>query len=256
MNKIKNYLLLVFGSILIINMGCEPDEPNTPGNPLNGRTTAIFNPEKNYGTMTDIDGNIYKTIEIDDQVWMAENLRTTRYRNGDEIPNVTDTTEWVNLESGAFCNYRYTSNLDTIASLGRLYNWYAATDVRNIAPKGWHVPTDDEWTTLISYLGVDSIASIKLKEAGNRHWLIPAYGMQATNESGFTALPGGWREDYDGSFFNFFGGGYGVWWSSKTDEFGAIYYIFISYDNKNKLLLNNSVFANKSGYSIRCVKDK
>jgi len=255
MKNLLNYTSLSVFILLAIATGCQKCDSGKPYNPLNGRTTAIFNPDKTYGTVYDIDGNEYKTIVIGTQTWMAENLRTTRYRNGDAIPHVTVNADWAALESGAYCFYRNTTNLDTIATKGGLYNWFAAVDPRNITPKGWHVPTDAEWATLITYLGVDSVASTKLKEAGNKHWLLPAYGQKSTNESGFTALPGGCREDYDGSFFNFFGGGYGYFWSSSVDDFEYVYYIVITYFNTNNLIHTNSSLTKKAGFSIRCIKD-
>jgi uncharacterized protein (TIGR02145 family) len=139
-------------------------------------------------TVKDFEGNVYKTITIGTQTWMADNLRTTKYRNGDAIPEVTDSSAWINLITGAYCNYNNTRNNDTIVSYGRFYNLYAVTDNRNICPTGWHVSTDAEWTTLTDYLGGASVAGDKLKEKGTTHWESPNAG--ATNEIGFTALPG------------------------------------------------------------------
>ena len=144
-----------------------------------------------YSTMTDIDGNTYTTVKIGDQWWMAENLKVTHYRNGEEIPNITDNTEWANLTSGAYCDYD--NNPNNVATYGRLYNWYSIEDSRDLAPDGWHVPSRDEWQTMIEYLGGDGIAGGKLKESGTEHWLSPNEG--ATNESGFSALPSGMRGD-------------------------------------------------------------
>src|SRR5664280_1230387 len=115
--------------------------------PTNGLTTAIFNNTKTYGTMTDQDGNEYKTITIGTQTWMAENLRTTKYRDGTVIPNISYGA-WDTHFTGAYCTYNNTNDAVSIATHGRLYNWNAVTDSRNIAPAGWHVPTDAEWTTL------------------------------------------------------------------------------------------------------------
>lgn len=138
-------------------------------------------------TVTDYDGNVYQTVLIGDQCWMMENLKVTHYRNGDPIPHVTDGVTWGNLTSGAYCNYN--NDEGNVATYGRLYNWYAVDDSRNIAPAGWHVPSDAEWQTLVDYLGGDAVAGGKMKEAGTTHWASPNTG--ATNESGFTALPGG-----------------------------------------------------------------
>ena len=114
----------------------------------NGISEAIFNPDLTYGTMFDIDGNSYRTITIGDQIWMAENLRTTKYRNGDNMPNINSNSEWVALTSGGYSNYDNETDLDKLATNGSLYNWFAVSDNRNIAPEGWHVATYDEWTEL------------------------------------------------------------------------------------------------------------
>ena len=152
-----------------------------------------------YGTVTDYDGNEYVTITLGTQTWMMENLKTTHYSNGDEIPHVPDATEWMNLntadEKGAWCNYN--NNPAKGETYGHLYNWYAASDPRNLAPEGWHVPTKADWEILQAYLGGDNsnpqwipVIGSKLKEAGTDHWISPNV---ADNISGFTALPGGFR---------------------------------------------------------------
>ena len=233
---------------LILFPGCQ--KSNTPGpyNPLNGRTTAVFNPDKKYGKVTDIDGNVYRTIVIGTQTWMAENLRTTHYQNGDSIPEVMDYDRWRNMTSGAFCNYNNTTDLDTIATYGRLYNWYAVADSRNLAPKGWHVATAPDWLTLINYLGGDTIASKHLKEAGILHWDGPNDG---DNNSGFTALPGGRRyktQPYSGFEL------YADFWtsSSYTQSSAPFLYLTAWHDNSVYKGFNYNV----NGYSVRCVKDK
>lgn len=188
----------------------------------------------------------YNTIEIGTQCWMKENLNTTKYRNGVDIPNVTDNSAWTTLTTGAYCNYNNDENYAII--YGRLYNWNAVADSRNLCPAGWHVPTDVEWTTLTTYLGGQSVAGGKLKEIGTTHWQNPNAG--ATNETGFTALPGGSRNGLDGSFNNV---GYYCWfWSSSiydthnewirflTNEVSMVYREFYGYTN---------------GFSVRCAKD-
>jgi uncharacterized protein (TIGR02145 family) len=151
MNRIECFLLgcVISGIILFTAFNCskEKDVNNT-----NGRTTALFNDELEYGTLTDQDGNIYKTITIGNQVWMAENLRTTKYNDGTAIPNVTGKSEWCALTTGAYCNYNNTKNVDTISTYGRIYNWYAV-NTGKLAPPGWHVPNDEDWRTLTDYLG-------------------------------------------------------------------------------------------------------
>ncbi|MCX6247713.1 MAG: fibrobacter succinogenes major paralogous domain-containing protein [Bacteroidetes bacterium] len=185
-------------------------------------------------TVTDIDGNVYNTVKIGSQLWMAENLKTTRYRNGDPITHVTDNTQWSNLLTGAYCDYNLI--------YGRLYNWYAVSDGRHICPAGWHVPTDAEWTQLQAFLGGFDVAGGKMKEAGTIHWNGPNTG--ATNESGFTALPGRMRS-WDGSFSSI--GIYANLWSS-TESWG--WYVFY-----NSTYFGHGTSKNVEGFSVRCLKD-
>lgn len=126
---------------------------------------------------------------------MAQNLRTTKYKNGDAVPNVSNNFDWSNLGSGAYCWYTNSNGFEQ--PYGKLYNWYAVIDSRGLCPTGWHVPSDAEWTTLTDYLGGTSIAGGKMKETSTTHWISPDSG--ATNESGFTGLPGGNRNS-DGTF--------------------------------------------------------
>jgi uncharacterized protein (TIGR02145 family) len=198
--------------------------------------------------MTDQNGNTYKTITIGTQTWMAENLRVTKYRNGDPIPNVTDNTAWATLTTGAYCNWVNTANKDDIASYGRLYNWYAASDSRNIAPLGWHLPTDAEWTTLITYLGGETVAGGKMKETCSTLWYSPNTG--ATNESGFTALPSGFRYNSDGVFDYL--GSFGNWWSSTAYLTFYARSRFVYYDQTKCLRNYNS---KPFGFAVRLIKD-
>ena len=159
--------------------------------------------------ITDVDGNTYGTVTIGTQTWISSNLKTTHYNDGTAIPNVTDNTTWAGLATGAYCWY----NNDSItykSTYGALYNWYAVST--KLCPTGWHVPKDGEWTTLTDYLGGLTIAGGKLIETGTTHWVTPNTG--ATNSSGFTALPGGYRSR-SGTFSDF--GSKGYWWS--TEEF-------------------------------------
>jgi len=241
--KIKVFITIL--TVLILGMGCQKNNPPLY-NELNGRSTAIFNPDKKYGKVSDIDGNVYKTIVIGKQTWMAENLRVTHFRNGDAIPNITDNDKWSIQEVGAYCNYNNIENLDTIATYGRLYNWYAASDSRNIAPKGWRVATPEDWNILIEYLGGDALAGGKLKEAGNEHWESP---NEADNSSGFTAQPGGWRhfENHMQAFSL-----YGIWWTSGQNgpESAANLQLFSWSTNALK-----GFNYKLNGYSIRCIKE-
>jgi uncharacterized protein (TIGR02145 family) len=197
-------------------------------------------------TVTDIDGNVYHTIKLGSQTWMVENLKVTRYRNGDLIPNITDTAQWSHLPVGTYCNYNNTPlNGKTY---GHLYNWFAVTDNRDIAPKGWHVPSFQEIETLVLFLGGDTVAAGKLKEAGVEHWLAPNTG--ATNESGLTVLPGGYRDYRGGSYHTL--GSNGYWWTTtQSIEFydwsKRIFWYFAHADYNHDL--------KTFGFSIRCIKD-
>jgi uncharacterized protein (TIGR02145 family) len=233
--------------MLISLSNCKKNNTNF----TNGKTSALFNPDKTYGSLTDQDGNIYKTITIGSQTWMAENLRTTTYRNGDKIPNVTNPEIWYDLKAGAFCNYDNISSPDSIATFGRLYNWEAVVDQRNIAPIGWHVPTYEEWKQLESYLG-DSVAGNKLKETGTLHWKTPNYN--ATNETGFTAKGSGYLMGYNVIY------GYhhkkieGGWWTVSEDSSNVdfAYHVTMGY---NYSILGGCWCPKRDGFSVRCIKD-
>jgi len=245
-SKINSYLtLLSLVSVLLVS--CKKDQEELPSelNLTNDKTTAVFNTSVTYGQLTDQDGNTYKTITIGTQTWMAENLRTTKYNDGSIIPNVSDNTSWRNLKSGAFCNYNNTSSLDTIATYGRLYNWYSI-NTQKLAPVGWHVPNDVEWKQLIDYLGESSSAAIKLKEKGNTHWSNPNTG---NNESGFTALPGGSR-NFNGVFGTIYNDGY--WWTaSEVNSLLSWYRGMVSSYNT----VGRSTYEKNVGFSVRCIKD-
>jgi uncharacterized protein (TIGR02145 family) len=194
---------------------------------------------------TDID-NTNNYVVIGTQVWMSENLKTTKYRNGDPIPNVTDNIAWSQLTSDAYCNYD--NNPANGVNYGRLYNWYAINDPRGLAPSGWHLATDAEWTILINYLGGETVAGEKLKEAGFAQ-LGNSY-TNSSNDFGFTALPGGYRGSYDGTFYGI--GYYGCWWSSMEFDAGSAWYRYICYGNNNASRFYD---YKNSGYSVRCIKD-
>lgn len=198
-----------------------------------------------FGTVTDIDGNIYHTVTIGTQVWMVENLKTTKYNDGTAIPNVTGSTAWINLITPGYCwfNNDATSYKNTY---GALYNWYAV-NTGKLAPKGWHVATDSEWTTLINFLGGASVACGKLKETGTTHWSSP--NTEATNESGFTALPGGDRY-FNGDFVDI--GNLGNWWSSTELNATYAWYWNMDFYYRNVRSDNN---PKSRGFSVRCIMD-
>lgn len=199
-------------------------------------------------SITDPDGNTYKTIKIGDQTWLGQNLDVSHFRNGDPIPHVTTDEEWekAGLEKKpAWCYYEGSD--ENGETYGKLYNWYAVNDSRGLAPKGWHIPTEKEWMTLAKYLGGDEMAGKKLKEKGTTHWKSP--NQAATNESGFAALPGGLNYSF-GTFVDM--GVTGYWWTSTAngDETAVLY----SMSYKDSALTN--LFLNKGvGVSVRCVKD-
>lgn len=226
---IKPLIIIILISILIT--GCKKEKDIAP---------ILFNPSISYGSMTDQNGNTYKTVTIGTQVWMAENLRTTKYRNGDPIPNVTNATSWDTLKIGAYCYYD--NNNKYINVYGFLYNWYAVTDSRNLAPDGWHVATIYEWLAMITFVGDGSywLQEKMIEEAGGNHWI---YSIGATNESGFTALPGGIRRRWittsglniaKPSEYMFLGQAYNFWTQTSPDSVE---------------------YTPNSGKSIRCVKD-
>jgi len=196
-------------------------------------------------TVTDIDGNTYRTVKIGDQWWMAENLKVTHYRNGDAIANVTDRTEWSNLMIGAYCEYE--NNSANCATYGRLYNWFAVSDKRNIAPAGWHVPSDAEWQTLVNYLGGESVAGGKMKEIGTTHWISPNEG--ATNVSGFAALSGGYRVN-SGNFGDL--GSNTDFWSSSEGSSGSAWSWRLGYNSASVYQCSGS---KRRGFSVRLVRD-
>ena len=195
----------------------------------------------------DIDGNVYNTVTIGNQIWMLENLKTTHYRNGEFIPNAVTASEWIAGTSGAYAIYE--NNTANNSLYGQLYNWFAVTNTRNIAPEGWHIPTSAELTSLIEFLGGSGEAGGAMKEAGTAHWISPNTG--ATNSSGFIGLPGGYRDE-SGAYGSM--GNTGYWWTTTEDYTGST--------DANALALFTSnaeasivTGSKKFGTSVRCVKD-
>jgi uncharacterized protein (TIGR02145 family) len=197
------------------------------------------------GTVTDIDGNTYRTAKIGNQWWMVENLKVTHYRNGDALPNVTDDITWAGLTTGAYSEYN--NNPANVATYGRLYNWYAVDDSRSIAPEGWHIASDAEWQTLDTFLGGDAAAGGKMKEKGTTHWLSPNTG--ATDEVGFAGLPAG-DHGYAGGYESI--GSFALFWSSTAGTgLGAKFWSLHYYDS----ILSNFTNDKHAGLSVRCIKD-
>lgn len=211
------------------------------------------------GTITDVDGNLYNMVTIGTQIWMKENLKTTKYRNGEQIPNITYDKEWSTLNTGAYCWFDNDATTNK-ATYGALYNWYAVSDSRKIAPTGWHVASDEEWKTLEIFIGMTieqanlvgwrgTDQGDKLKEAGASHW--KNIISNATNSSGFTALPGN-RRELNGVFSDLSPHVGGWWWTTMEDNSVNAWYhqLFSSYSK-----VGRDPADKKFGFSVRCVKD-
>lgn len=207
--------------------------------------------------VTDIDGNSYSVVAIGTQCWMQENLKVTHYPDGDAIPHVTDNAAWAalgdNNTDDAYCFYNNNQGSD----YGALYTYAAAiadnwardnASGQGICPDGWHLPTDAEWTILTNFLGGEFVAGGKMKEGGTSHWIFPNTG--ATNESYFTALPGGDRDYYDGAFYN--AGRVGFWWSATEISSNLSWNRLLNYNLAN---VTRYYYDKSYGFSVRCTRD-
>jgi len=244
MRKTINFLPVFGLAISILMHSCKKDSNDNTPTPT---------------SVTDASGNTYPIVTIGTQVWMAENLRTTKYSDGSNIPVVTSNTAWANnwnnggnpLRQPMMCWYNNDQSTYTANKFGALYNWYAINPEtngnKNICPKGWHVPTYTEWGTLISFLGDGTVAGGKMKSTGTQYWTSP--NTDATNSSGFSGLPGGNRS-YFGSFD--FIGNYGFWWSSTENATSLAWYRGLNYNNDN---VGTSPNDKTTGMCVRCVMD-
>ncbi|MCK9423237.1 MAG: fibrobacter succinogenes major paralogous domain-containing protein [Bacteroidales bacterium] len=236
--KTRNRILflLIFGVTIVLSSNCKKSDDNN-----NNPST----------TVSDKDENVYHTVTIGTQTWMVENLRTTKFNDGTSIPLVTDSTDWNNLTTPGYCWYNNDANTYK-NTYGALYNWFTVNSGK-LCPPGWHIPTYSEWETLINYLGGSSIAGAKMKtigtiEAGTGLWYTPNEG--ATNESGFSAVPSGYRY-YSGNFLNSVGR-LGYFWSGTEHS--------LPYGWGTNLYSSNSVafrtYGDKRyGFSARCMKN-
>ncbi|MGC9355283.1 MAG: fibrobacter succinogenes major paralogous domain-containing protein [Mariniphaga sp.] len=251
----KNTLTLLFALFLLNSIVSAQDTlyMYKSGNLIFKRSVTeidsitFYQAEQN--TVTDVDGNIYNIVEIGSQTWFAENLRTSHYNDNTPIPLVTENTDWSDLSAGAYCWFDNDSATYEIP-YGKMYNWYAVNSEK-LCPDGWHVPVESEWLELANYLGGTSVAGGKLKATGTVEaetglWEAPNTG--ATNETGFSALPGG-RRYGNGSFEQ--KGIRGTWWSSQ-DVPG---YAFFWSTGNNTSSLNGASQSFNNGMSVRCVKD-
>jgi uncharacterized protein (TIGR02145 family) len=201
----------------------------------------------------DIDGNSYRTVQIGDQIWMTQNLRTTRFNDGTPIANVTGYEEWSALKTPAYCWYNNDSTLSD--PYGALYNWYVV-ETDKLCPDGWHIPTDEEWNQLTSSIDILSLTGGALKESGMDHWRSPNEG--ATNRSGFSALPGGYRS-YNGTFNLLRASAY--WWSTTESNWYGVSedapsrVIFRSVMHDNSEVVRH-ISEKTNGFSVRCLKNQ
>jgi uncharacterized protein (TIGR02145 family) len=223
---IKKLVIPFLSVLMIITAGCEKENENI--------------------TVTDYEGNIYKTVKLGRQLWMVENLRSTRFNDGTKIANITDGLTWgdPSATTPAYCWY----NNDSVSyksTYGALYNFHAVKTSK-LCPTGWHVSSDDEWTTMVALFGTPGSAAGKLREAGNLFW---QFVGDATNESGFTALPGGRRYINYGAFLEM--GKAGYWWTSTPWNSSQSYYRGID----TGLGVTSAWVENGVGFSIRCVKN-
>ena len=206
--------LIVFATVGFMLTCCSKEDENKP----------------ETGTVTDTDGNSYKTVKIGDQWWMTENLKVTHYGNGDPIPEVTDNTQWSALDTGAYCNYG--NDAGRVSNYGRLYNWYVINDNRNIAPEGWHVATYDDWTFLIDFLGGEITAADEL------------------DKYEFNVHPGGYREYADGSYQGI--DNWASWWTGSAYDAGNAWEVSISTGGS---WIGRGSDDKRLGSAVRCVKD-
>ena len=216
----------------------------SPNTTYNVRAYATNSAGTAYGTSQSF-STTSGSITIGSQVWMNENLNVTKFRNGDPIPLVTDGSQWSSLTTSAYTNYDNLYSNGIV--LGHLYNWYAVADSRNICPAGWHIPSLAEWSTLIDFLGGNSVAGGKLKDTGTTYWLSPNTG--ATNESVFSAFGAGHRHD-DGTF-----GHLNLacdFWSATETSTVEAYFTLITNDDA---AANNAFISKIFGFSVRCIKD-
>ena len=198
--------------------------------------------------VTDIDGIVYESVRIGNQIWMKENLKTTKFNNGTQIPQITDNSEWATLNDGAYCDFMNNSNNGDI--YGHLYNFFAVTDSRKLCPAGWHVPSKSDWDILINYLGGVNVAGTRLKEPGTEHWETAG----GDNMSGFTGLAGSWRGG-DGLFY-YYTRFVGCFWTSTLSKNSTNnpWTLFLL-QSANVEYNNDSYHTQKAGNSIRCIKD-
>lgn len=189
-------------------------------------------------TVTDVDGNKYTTVTIGTQIWFQQNLKTTKFNDGSLIPFVANNKEWAELQNPSYC---YTNNME----YGALYNWFAASSEK-ICPKGWHVPSESEWSVLVATIGGELMGG-ELKEKDTIHWEAP--NLDATNSTGFTALPAGYRAG-DGAFYN--QNTHAFFWSTTKCLNNTAWYRSLGYKD---IIIGSTPHLQQNGMSIRCIKN-
>jgi len=232
MRRIWFYLLLI--NFLLV-LSCDKEK----------NVFMILKPGPVYGSISDKDGNTYKTLLIGTQTWMVKNLKTTKYNDGTLIPFVSDVSSWSNLTSPGYC---WPNDFPAYkASYGILYNWYAVSS-NKLCPVGWHIPTDQEWNLLITYFGGEMIAGGMLKESSLNYWKAPNTG--ASNMSHFWGLPGGRIESSDSSFQKITE--MGCWWTntSHNKDMSIAWVIYYNNESARKVF-----YPKKFGLSVRCIWD-
>ncbi len=203
---------------------------------------------KGQELVKDFDGNSYWTLRISNQIWFAENLYVTHYRNGDPIPKISNNLAWCNQLSGAYCEYHL--DRSNSKNFGNLYNWFAISDRRGLCPLGWRVPNNSDWDELEMTLGGAVIAGGKMKEKGFNNWKPPNTG--ATNESGFNGLPVGYRSFIKGGFAP--NGKAGFWWSGSEYNADSGFTRLLSFENSR--LGKQLIYDKAGGLSVRCIKER
>ncbi len=253
------FLQLLLVSVILFS--CEKNPPTPPPTPQPLYKSVHLNTNLTYGSLSDIDGNHYATIQIGSKVWMAENLKVTRFSNGDTIPQVAGQMDWQNNFTPAWSYLNNNVLYDSLKDYGYLYNFFTVEDSRNVCPTGWHVPSDQEWTDLVASIdpwysataigSQSGSAGGKLKSTTTDYWTAP--NTNATNETGFSGVPSS-HKNSNGNF-GFLGndGVIGIWWTSTGYSNPAdAYYRSLNYNDAS---INRNIQQKRNGFSVRCVQD-
>jgi uncharacterized protein (TIGR02145 family) len=240
-------------SLLVVVMAagvtsCYKESVIEQGGPIGNTTVNPPPPPPPQNTVTDVDGNVYNFVQIGEQVWMTSNLRVKRYRNGQNITNVSDSASWKLQTTGAWCRYPGSTTSQAEATYGVLYNGYAATDTRGLCPTGWRVANSNDWTQLSLFLGSASATGGKIKDTGTQRWAAP--NTNATNEVGFSAQPSGGRPstnvDFAGKFLE------ASWWAPSGSTGISDQILYVTHDTGNLYGLTDH---KRRGACVRCIRN-